>query len=139
MQNGLKLLREDGWEKVRTGQTTPEEIMRMRSIVDSIYIDEKIGDYIVDIVMATRGPKDYGMDIGHLIEYGASPRATLALVRLARARALLQGRAFVIPEDPETNLLMIGSGTGIAPFRAFMQHIYEQQQDCTDNSFGFHI
>ena len=79
--------------------TTPEEIMRMRGIVDSIYIDEKIGDYIVDIVMATRKPKDYGMDIAHLIEYGASPRASIFLTLAAKAKAFLEGRGYVIPQD----------------------------------------
>jgi MoxR-like ATPase len=64
-----------------------------------VFVDEKIKTYILDLVFATREPRSYGLDLGPLLAYGASPRATLALVRLARARALLRGRPFVIPED----------------------------------------
>ena len=79
---------------------TPEDILRMRSLVDRIYMDEKIEKYILDVVFATREPKKYNLEeLGSLIEYGASPRATIYLAVGSRAYALLQGRSFVIPQD----------------------------------------
>ena len=78
---------------------TPEEILRARALVDQIYVDDKIKDYIVSIVFATREPKTSGLDIGPLIQYGASPRATLALTMAAKAQAFLQGRGYVTPQD----------------------------------------
>ena len=77
----------------------PAEIIAMQSIVNSIFVDEKIKDYILDLVFATRDPEAAGLDIAPLIAYGASPRATLALTQAGRARALMQGRTFVVPED----------------------------------------
>lgn len=78
------------------------DIADFRAAAVAVFIDEKIKSYILDLVFATREPRRYGLDLAPLIAYGASPRATLALVRLARARALLQGRAFVVPEDIKT-------------------------------------
>jgi MoxR-like ATPase len=75
------------------------DIAGFRAAAERVFVDEKIKSYILDLVFATREPRRYGLDLGPLLAYGASPRATLALVRLARARALLQGRAFVVPED----------------------------------------
>jgi len=77
----------------------PSDIAEFRQAAESVFVDEKIKSYILDLVFATREPRNYGLDIGPLLAYGASPRATLALVRLSRARALLQGRAYVVPED----------------------------------------
>ncbi len=77
----------------------PEAIQQMRQAVNTVFIDEKIKDYILEIVFASRDPEAAGLDLGPLISWGASPRATLALTQLARARALLRGRAFAIPED----------------------------------------
>ncbi len=78
----------------------PEAILEAREVVDQIYVDEKIENYILDIVFATRHPEEFGFDnLKDLIAYGGSPRATLFLVKAARAWAFLQGRAFVIPED----------------------------------------
>ena len=74
-------------------------ISEMRAAVGSVFVDEKIKSYILDIVFASRDPEEAGLDLGPLIAWGASPRATLALTQLSRARALLRGRAFVIPED----------------------------------------
>ena len=72
----------------------------MRELIDRIYIDDKVMDYIVDVVYATRQPKEYKLDkIEPLIEYGASPRASIFLNLAARANALLQGRAYVTPQD----------------------------------------
>jgi MoxR-like ATPase len=78
---------------------TPEQIMQARSVVDSIYIDAKVRDYIVDIVVATREPKAYKLDFPGWIQYGASPRATIALTLAARAHAFINGRAYVTPQD----------------------------------------
>ena len=61
--------------------------------------DEKVGDYILDIVFCTRNPAEYKLDIAHQIEYGASPRATLYLNMAARANAMLNGRAYATPQD----------------------------------------
>jgi MoxR-like ATPase len=79
--------------------TSPQEIMESRAIVDQIYVDEKLEDYIVDIVFATREPKMFGMDMGHLISYGASPRATIYLNQAAKTHAFLRGRGYVTPQD----------------------------------------
>ncbi len=78
---------------------TLEEILRTRKLVDQIHVDDKIRDYIVKIVFATRKPEEYKLDIKHFIQFGASPRATINLTLAAKAWALLQGREYVIPED----------------------------------------
>ncbi len=78
----------------------PEDIIRGRKVVDEIYMDEKIEKYIIDIVFATRSPKDYRLDeIMPLIQYGASPRATIYLTLAAKAYAFIQGRGYVTPQD----------------------------------------
>jgi MoxR-like ATPase len=77
----------------------PGRIRQAREIVDRVYIDEKIQGYIVDIVLATRDPKAYGLEIGNLIQYGASPRASIYLNQAAKAYAFLQGRGYVTPQD----------------------------------------
>jgi MoxR-like ATPase len=77
----------------------PEHIADLRAVVDEIYIDDKIKDYIVDIVCATRDPKKYGLDIQQFINYGASPRATIFLTTAARAHAFIQQRGYVTPQD----------------------------------------
>jgi MoxR-like ATPase len=78
---------------------SPQEVYDLRMAVDSIYVDEKIKGYIVDLVHATRRPAEYGLELSGLIQYGASPRATIALVRAARANAFLEGRGYVTPGD----------------------------------------
>jgi MoxR-like ATPase len=75
------------------------DIVRLRSLADEIYMDEKIEDYIVNIVQATRHPKEYGLELDDLILYGASPRATIFLAMAAKAYAMLQGRGYVTPQD----------------------------------------
>ena len=78
----------------------PKEILEVQKIVEKIYIDEKIENYIVDIVFATRMPAKYGLnDLQSLISFGASPRASISLALASRAYAFLQGRGYVIPED----------------------------------------
>jgi len=76
-----------------------EDILSARAALDEVYVDEKIQDYCLDIVQASRKPDQIGLSIGHLISYGASPRATLYLAQAARAHALVDGRAYVTPED----------------------------------------
>ncbi|HEX9750806.1 MAG TPA: MoxR family ATPase [candidate division Zixibacteria bacterium] len=78
---------------------TPEEIIAARAVVRRIYIDDKVKDYIVNIVHASRKPEAYGLDLTGLIAYGASPRASIYLNLAARAHAFVSGRAFVTPED----------------------------------------
>jgi MoxR-like ATPase len=78
---------------------TPEDILKARQVVNLIHIDDKVRDYIVDIVVATRTPKAYKLDFPGWIQYGASPRATIALTLAARALAFLNGRAYVTPQD----------------------------------------
>lgn len=78
----------------------PEEIIDAQKVVEKIYIDEKIEKYIVDIVFATRFPKDAGLnDLTNIIAFGASPRASISLAKASRAYALIKGRGYVIPED----------------------------------------
>ena len=82
-----------------TGIITPDDISRIRELVASIYMDEKIENYILNLVAATRDPRLYNLDIGDLIRYGASPRATIFLATAAKAHALLAGRGYVTPQD----------------------------------------
>src|SRR5258706_1557062 len=79
-----------------------ETILKARHSVNAIYLDERIRNYVVDLVHATREPERFGLDVRPLIQYGASPRATLALARGARALAFLEGRAYVTPDDVKT-------------------------------------
>ena len=79
---------------------TPEAIMEARQRIAELYMDERIVDYIVELVHATRAPADAGLtDLVPLIEFGASPRATIALAQASRAHAFLRGRTFVTPDD----------------------------------------
>jgi len=79
---------------------TPEAILEARGRIADLYMDDRIVDYIVDIVHATREPAAAGLkDLVPLIEFGASPRATIALAQASRAHAFLRGRAFVTPDD----------------------------------------
>ena len=78
----------------------PESLLGARDVINQIYIDEKIRDYIVDVVFATRNPQDYGLaELADYIEYGASPRASIYLNLAARAHAFLRHRGYVTPED----------------------------------------
>ncbi len=78
---------------------SPEDILRLRALSDEVYMDEKIEDYILSLVQATRTPQEAGLDIGDLIRYGASPRATIGLCMASKAYALVQGRGYVTPQD----------------------------------------
>ena len=76
-----------------------EQILQARRVVNTIYVDDKVKDYIVDLILATRDPKAYKLDLAGYIQYGASPRATINLTLAAKAAAFLQGRAYVTPQD----------------------------------------
>jgi len=76
-----------------------DEIIEIQKFNEKIYADKVITEYIADIVNATRNPKDYDLDLETMIEFGASPRASIWLMRTAKANALLNGRGFIIPED----------------------------------------
>jgi MoxR-like ATPase len=76
-----------------------EDIIKARRVVSNIYVDDKVKNYIVDIVLATRDPKPYGIDLNGWVQCGASPRGTISLTLAARAHAFLQGRGYVTPQD----------------------------------------
>lgn len=80
--------------------TTAEEILKARAVVEEVYIDEKIEQYIADIVFATRYPEKYGLaELKDLITFGGSPRASISLAKAARAYAFIKRRGYVVPED----------------------------------------
>jgi MoxR-like ATPase len=81
----------------------PDDILKARKVIDEIYIDERIEKYIIDIVFATRDPGAYKLkDLVGLIQYGASPRASIYLSVAAKSYAFLQGRGYVVPQDIKT-------------------------------------
>ena len=81
---------------------TPQDILKSREVVNEVYLDEKIREYIVDIVFATRNPKDFNLKFDSLIQFGGSPRATISLTLAAKGWAFLQGRGYVTPQDVKT-------------------------------------
>jgi MoxR-like ATPase len=107
--------------------TTPEEILAVRNVVDQIYLDDKLQDYIVAVVFATREPRVFGIDIEHLIQFGASPRATIYLNQAARAYAFLQGRGYVTPQDIKT------IGRDILRHRIILSYEAEAENLTTDD------
>jgi MoxR-like ATPase len=80
-------------------QASRDEVLTAREALSAVYVDDKIQEYVLDLVTATRKPRDYGLPLDALVAYGASPRATLFLVRGAQALATLDGRPYVLPED----------------------------------------
>jgi len=78
---------------------TSKQILEMQKFNQKIYADKKIKEYVAEIIDATRNPETYGLDIGDFIEFGASPRASLWLILSAKARAMINGRGYVKPED----------------------------------------
>lgn len=75
------------------------DLAKLREEVDTIHVDSKINGYIVDLVRATRVPGEFGLNLDGMIQYGASPRATIALFRAAKVRAMFNGRGYVVPQD----------------------------------------
>jgi len=104
-----------------------EEIMRTRKLVDQVHVDEKVRDYIVHIVFATRKPDQYKLDFKHLIQFGTSPRATIYLTLAAKAWALLQGRTYVTPEDIKS------IGPDVLRHRIILSYEAEAQGVTTDD------
>jgi MoxR-like ATPase len=82
-----------------------DDLWTLREAVDRIYVDDKISNYIVDIVRASRHPAEYGVELTGMIQFGASPRATIALKRAGRAQAFLDGRGYVTPQDIKSTVM----------------------------------
>ncbi len=104
-----------------------EEVVKAQKIIDDIYVDDKVMDYILDVVFATRNPADYGIDIEGLIEYGASPRASIALTLASKAHAFLAGRGFVTPHDVKS------IGRDVLRHRIRLSYEGEAQELTTDD------
>ena len=81
---------------------TPDDVKRLRLLADDIYMDEKIEEYIIDIIEATRNPEGYKLDIKNYVRYGASPRASIFLAMASKANAFIEGRGYVTPQDVKT-------------------------------------
>jgi MoxR-like ATPase len=79
--------------------TSPDAIREARKTIDKIHIDDRVKDYIVELVISTREPSRHGVPIEGLIDFGGSPRATIALTMASRANAFLAGRGYVLPQD----------------------------------------
>ena len=105
----------------------PSDILRLMALTDEIYMDEKVEDYIVDVVQATRTPEQYGLDVGSLILYGASPRATIYLTMAAKAHALLQGRGYVTPQDVK------GIGMDVLRHRVIITYEAEAEEKTSED------
>ncbi|MBF0234831.1 MAG: MoxR family ATPase [Desulfamplus sp.] len=97
----LEILKKSSFEVKQNIEpvVSPEDLSEIADIIKEIYVDDKLKEYIVNLVFATREPLKYGMDIDNYVEFGASPRATLFLAQSARVIAFLQGRAYVTPQD----------------------------------------
>lgn len=106
----------------------PEAIRRARKVVDDIYLDAKINKYILDIVFATREPKQYNLgELENLIRYGASPRASIYLALASKAHAFLQGRSYVTPEDVRAILYDVLRHRIILSFEAEAEEITSEE------------
>jgi MoxR-like ATPase len=109
---------------------SPKDILRLRRLADEIYMDEKVEDYILNIVQATRTPEKYGLDVGKLIQYGASPRATIYLAMASRAHALMQGRGYVTPQDVKS------IGMDVLRHRVIVTYEAEAEEKTPENVVG---
>jgi len=105
----------------------PAKIMEAQKLVKNVYVDERIQNYIIDLVFATRRPADYNLDLGDLIQYGASPRATIYLNIAARAHAFIRGRGYVTPEDIKS------IGTDVLRHRIILTYEAEAEEMTTEN------
>ena len=97
----LEILKKNSFEKSEAINPviSCDQLAAMGGLTDRIYVDEKLKEYIVDLIFATRQPEKYGMDVAEYIEFGASPRASIFLAKAARINAFLSGRAYVTPQD----------------------------------------
>ena len=110
---------------------TPAQILATREVVNTIYVDDKVKDYIVEIVFATRNPADFELEsIRDFIQFGASPRATIALTLAAKAWAFLQGRGYVTPQDVKT------IGLDVLRHRIILTYEAEAEQITTEEIVG---
>ena len=107
---------------------TTQDIMRARDVVRQIYVDDKVKDYIVNIIFATREPEKYGLkDLKDLISFGASPRATIYLNVAAKAHAFLRGRGYITPEDIKA------IGTDVLRHRVLLTYEAEAEEMSSDD------
>jgi MoxR-like ATPase len=107
---------------------SPEDIIRVRDVIREIYVDEKIKEYIINIVFATREPAKYRLnDLSSLIAFGASPRATIYLSLAAKAHAFLRGRGYVTPEDVKA------IGTDVMRHRVLLTYEAEAEEITSDD------
>jgi len=95
----LDLMGRTGDQPTVSPVVSSEQILRAREVINDLYIDDKVKDYIVDVVCATRDPEHYKIKVKEYIQLGASPRATIALTLAAKAHAFLRGRGYVTPQD----------------------------------------
>lgn len=105
----------------------PTDILEARKLVDAIYIDDKVRDYIVDIVFATRKPADYKLNIASFIQYGSSPRATINLTLAAKAWAFIQGRGYVTPQDVKSVAMDVMRHRLIVSYEAEAENVSSEQ------------
>src|SRR5437016_698313 len=121
---------QEGTYPVPEAQVEPviplDEILHTRKLVDQIHVDEKVRDYIVHLVFATRTPEKYKLEVKHFIQFGASPRATIYLTVAAKAWAMLQGRTYVTPEDVKS------IGPDVLRHRLILTYEAEAQAITTD-------
>jgi MoxR-like ATPase len=110
-----------------TPVVSPSEIMEARRVIDMVYVDPKIKQYVIDLVFATREPAQAGLDIGGLIDYGASPRASIYLILAAKAHAFLRHRGYVTPEDIKA------LAKDVLRHRLILSYEAEAQELTTDN------
>lgn len=109
-----------------------EKVLKARDVINDIYVDEKVEKYIIDLVFATRDPKKYNLeDLSELINFGASPRASINLNLAARAHAFMQHRAYVTPEDVRTIAMDVLRHRIIPTFEAEAENI--TSEDLIDN------
>ncbi|MBT4482666.1 MAG: MoxR family ATPase [Candidatus Latescibacteria bacterium] len=107
---------------------TIDQLLHMRQVVDTIYMDEKMKRYILDIVFATRNPSEYGLEsLSGLIEFGVSPRASIYLTKASKAHAFLKGRGYVIPEDVKV------IGPDVLRHRIILTYEAEAEEKTTDD------
>ena len=121
-----------GGEPIEVKQVAgPEQLLAARRTIAALFLDPRLGDYIVDLVHATRSPKEAGLaDLVPLIEYGASPRATIALAQASRAHAYLRGRDFVSPDDVKA------MATDVLRHRVLLSYEAEAENVTSDEVIG---
>ena len=96
LRQNTKYLQHD----IRNSVVNPETILEAQSIINDIYVDSKVEDYVLNLIFATRDPKSNGLDdLENIIDFGASPRATINLIKAAKARAFIEKRGYITPED----------------------------------------